>query len=86
VWSKLDLVSYTVIAWVDIIESEWDGGVFTVLVLATERIKKLLCFFFFLCSSYAFAFYKGGGGGNKGKMTFCVFNILIAFIILVRFQ
>jgi len=40
----------------------------------------------FLCSSYAFAIYKRGGGGNKGKMTFCVFNILIAFIILVRFQ
>jgi len=48
--------------------------------------KEASLFFFFLCSSYAFAFYKGGGGGNKGKMTFCVFNILIAFIILVRFQ
>jgi hypothetical protein len=52
----------------------------------TEASLFFFFFFFFLCSSYAFAFYKGGGGGNKGKMTFCVFNILIAFIILVRFQ
>jgi hypothetical protein len=51
-----------------------------------ENKEASLFFFFFLCSSYAFTFYKRGGGGNKGKMTFCVFNILIAFIILVRFQ